>query len=99
MITNHLHFLHHFQIPVFISQSLAERLVLYQYPLEQGGLNTDNSNVIQCNIKQNPHEVMLELERNTDSTNYSVSRGQQIAINVDGKDAATKNPEDVMFPT
>lgn len=87
-----------FQIPVFISQSLAENLVLYQYPLEKGGLNTQNSNVIQCSIKQNPHEIMLELERNTESANYCMSRGEQIAINVDGKDAASKKPEDVTFP-
>lgn len=84
---------------MYISQSLAHNLVLYQYPLEQGGLNSSNSNVIQCNIKQNPHEVMLELERNINSANFCHSRGEQIAINVDGKDTTNKNPQDIIFPT
>ncbi|EEB16595.1 DNA-directed RNA polymerases III 80 kDa polypeptide, putative [Pediculus humanus corporis] len=86
------------EIPVFLSQTLAEKLVVYQYPLEHNGLNTDNSNVIKCSIKQNPHEVMLELEKNTSSPNYSMSKAEQIAIKVDGRDTINKNPEEVTFP-
>ena len=83
---------------MFLSQTLAEKLVVYQYPLEHNGLNTDNSNVIKCSIKQNPHEVMLELEKNTSSPNYSMSKAEQIAIKVDGRDTINKNPEEVTFP-
>ncbi|KAL0278358.1 UNVERIFIED_CONTAM: hypothetical protein PYX00_000196 [Menopon gallinae] len=86
------------EIPVFLSQTLSKGLVVYQFPYGDGGLNPSNSNVIQCSIKENPHEIMLELERNTNSVNYSLARGEQIAINVDGRDALSKNPEDVTFP-
>ncbi|KAK6624156.1 hypothetical protein RUM44_011014 [Polyplax serrata] len=86
------------EIPMYLSQALAEKLVLYQYPLEHTGLNTENSNVIQCSIKQNPHEIMLDLEKNTNSANYSIAKGEQFAINVDGTDTINKNPEEIMFP-
>lgn len=83
---------------MFLSQTLANKLVLYQYPLEHNGLNPENSNVIQCSIKENPHEVMLELEKNIHSANYTIAKGEQFAINVDGKDTFNKNPEEIMFP-
>lgn len=54
--------------------------------------------MIQCSIKENPHEIMLELERSTNNANFSLARGEQIAINVDGRDALTRNSDDITFP-
>jgi len=38
-------------------------------------------------------EVMFDLERDTSSSNYNFSKGEQLAINADGN-----KEEDVMFP-
>lgn len=80
------------QIPVFISQNLAKKLILYQYPLEDS-LRPETANVVECSVKED-FEVMMDLERDTNSTNYNVSKGEQMALNADG----SKSLEDAMFP-
>ena len=43
--------------------------------------------------------MKLKLNLNTSNPNYDTSKGEQIAINVDGSDAASKIAADKTFPS
>ena len=82
-----------FQIPIFISQELRSNLMIYQYPLEDA-LHPDNATVLDCSMKDDK-EVTFDLEREVESRNYNSSKGEQMAINVDGN---LKPGEEVTYP-
>jgi len=47
-------------------------------------MTLDNVDHLACRIKPTQKKVELELKINTRSQNYAKSKGEQIAINVDG---------------
>lgn len=76
------------EIPVYLSRTLAEKLFLFQYPIRKSSIGYDSANVIQSCIKPIHQEVKLELELDTSNPNYDTSKGEQIALNVDGMSKA-----------
>ncbi|XP_069692182.1 DNA-directed RNA polymerase III subunit RPC5 [Periplaneta americana] len=84
------------EIPVYLSKLLAEKLFLFQFPVRPSHVSYDDTKVIQSCIKPQHQEVKLELELDTQSSNYDTGRGEQIAWNVDGKKEDRK-AEDKFF--
>merc|ERR1719400_266481 len=70
------------EIPVFLSRSIS-KLYLFQYPVRPASIPYDDV-VSQARIKPVNKQVELELRMDTSSANYSRSKGEQIALNVDG---------------
>lgn len=72
------------EIDVYLAKSMTKKLYLFQYPIRPAGMTYDDTTVLASRIKPNQKKVELELAVNTSSSNYSYSKGQQIALNVDG---------------
>lgn len=73
-----------FQIDVFLSKSLSDSLYLLQYPIRPAHLNYDKIEHLAARIKPDQKKVEFELSVNTSSSYYAKSKGEQIALNVDG---------------
>uniref|UniRef100_A0A8C5DYS4 DNA-directed RNA polymerase III subunit RPC5 C-terminal domain-containing protein n=1 Tax=Gouania willdenowi TaxID=441366 RepID=A0A8C5DYS4_GOUWI len=73
-----------FQIDVYLAKSLADKLFLFQYPVRPSTMNYDDINHLAAKIKPKQQRVELEMTVNTMSPNYCRSKGEQIALNVDG---------------
>lgn len=73
-----------FQIPVFLSKTLADKLFIFQYPVRPSGEGYDNTTFLKTSIKPENQEVLIEVAIDTHSVNYDQSKGEQIAINADG---------------
>ncbi|KAK3600874.1 hypothetical protein CHS0354_019221 [Potamilus streckersoni] len=72
------------EIDVFLSRSLAENLYLLQYPVRPSHMTYDSVEHLSTRVKPNQKKVELELALNTNSPHYAKSKGEQIALNVDG---------------
>jgi len=71
------------EIPVYLSKSIP-KLYLFQYPVRPAILPYDKVEVSRARVKPVNKQVELELRMDTASPNYSRSKGEQIALNVDG---------------
>lgn len=72
------------EVDVFLSKQLAEHLYLFQYPVRPAHMPYDDVCHLAARIKPEQQRVELELSVNTNSVNYAKSKGEQIALNVDG---------------
>ncbi|XP_068610557.1 DNA-directed RNA polymerase III subunit RPC5 [Brachionichthys hirsutus] len=72
------------EVDVFLAKSLADKLYLFQYPVRPSTMTYDDVNHMGAKIKPKQQRVELELAVNTTSPNYCRSKGEQIALNVDG---------------
>ncbi|XP_075231012.1 RNA polymerase III subunit E isoform X2 [Lycorma delicatula] len=72
------------EVPVYLSHDLADHLFIYQYPVRPANNSFDNANIIKCSIKPEHQEVSMEFAMDTQTNNYDISHGEQIALNVDG---------------
>ncbi|XP_038065974.1 DNA-directed RNA polymerase III subunit RPC5-like isoform X2 [Patiria miniata] len=72
------------EVDVYLSKSLAENLYLFQYPVRPSGMPYDDFEHLAARIKPKQKLVEIELGLETSNPNYDRSRGEQIAINVDG---------------
>ncbi len=73
------------EIDVFLSKQLAENLYLFQYPVRPAHMTYDNNTHLAARIKPGQQKVELEMSLDTRSPNYARSKGEQIALNVDGE--------------
>lgn len=73
------------EIPVFLSQSLSDNLYVYQYPVKPFSRDWSTTHVVNAKVKPKNNIVRLEVELDTYSDTYCVSKGEQIAINTDGQ--------------
>ncbi|KAK9508623.1 hypothetical protein O3M35_006144 [Rhynocoris fuscipes] len=78
------------EIPVYLTQDLAEKLFIYQYPVHPASLNSQKNTVIKSQIKPELQEVILDIGLDTSSVNYDKSHGEQIASIID-KDKTSQN--------
>jgi len=74
------------EIPVFIAKSLQNNLYLFQYPVRPAHMSYDTSTVVQSRVRPGNQQVELSLALNADGPNFDVSKGEQMALNVDGCD-------------
>ncbi|XP_015237030.1 PREDICTED: DNA-directed RNA polymerase III subunit RPC5 [Cyprinodon variegatus] len=72
------------EIDVYLSKSLADKLYLLQYPVRPSSMTYDDVNHLSAKIKPKQQRLELEMAINTMSPNYCRSKGEQIALNVDG---------------
>jgi len=85
------------EIPVYLSKSL--NCYVLQYPVRPATMPYDNVEVEDAQIRPVGQQLKLKLNLNTSNPNYDTSKGEQIAINVDGSDAASKIAADKTFPS
>lgn len=88
------------EIPVFLAKSLANQLFLIQYPVRPRNVPYDasTSSVISSRFKREHQQVELTLALNTNCANYDKSKGEQIALNVDGNGDKQNEDEVKTFP-
>ncbi|XP_069580411.1 DNA-directed RNA polymerase III subunit RPC5 [Brachyistius frenatus] len=72
------------EIDVYLAKSLADKLYLFQYPVRPATMTYDDVNHLAAKIKPKQQRVELEMAMDTMSPNYCRSKGEQIALNVDG---------------
>lgn len=72
------------EIDVYLAKSLADKLYLFQYPVRPSTMTYDDVNHLSAKIKPKQQRVELEMAIDTMSPNYCRSKGEQIALNVDG---------------
>ncbi|CAF92192.1 unnamed protein product, partial [Tetraodon nigroviridis] len=71
-------------IDVYLAKSLADKLYLFQYPVRPSSMTYDDVSHLSARIKPKQQRVELEMAINAMSPNYCCSKGEQIALNVDG---------------
>lgn len=71
------------EIPVYLSKTIP-KLYLFQYPVRPATMPYDEVEVTRSRVKPVNKQVELELKMDTACPNYSRSKGEQIALNVDG---------------
>ncbi|XP_024140784.1 DNA-directed RNA polymerase III subunit RPC5 [Oryzias melastigma] len=72
------------EIDVYLAKSLADKLYLFQYPVRPAIMTYDNVNHLAAKIKPKQQRVEVDVSMDTMSPNYCRSKGEQIALNVDG---------------
>ncbi|XP_068100722.1 DNA-directed RNA polymerase III subunit RPC5 isoform X1 [Hyperolius riggenbachi] len=72
------------EMDVFLAKSLAEKLYLFQYPVRPASMTYDGVPHLAARIKPKQQKVEMDMAINTGSPNYCRSKGEQIALNVDG---------------
>ncbi|XP_064317804.1 DNA-directed RNA polymerase III subunit RPC5 [Phalacrocorax carbo] len=72
------------EIDVFLARSLLEKLYLFQYPIRPASMTYDDVTHLSVKIKPKQQKVELEMAIDTLNPNYCRSKGEQIALNVDG---------------
>ncbi|XP_054848784.1 DNA-directed RNA polymerase III subunit RPC5 [Eublepharis macularius] len=72
------------EIDVHLAKSLSEKLYLFQYPIRPASMTYDDVTHLSAKIKPKQQKVELELAIDTLNPNYCRSKGEQIALNVDG---------------
>uniref|UniRef100_A0A1A7WX30 Polymerase (RNA) III (DNA directed) polypeptide E n=1 Tax=Iconisemion striatum TaxID=60296 RepID=A0A1A7WX30_9TELE len=72
------------EIDVYLAKSLADKLYLLQYPVRPAMMTYGDVNHLAAKIKPKQQRLELEVAINTTSPNYCRSKGEQIALNVDG---------------
>eukprot|EP00066_Takifugu_rubripes_P010721 XP_003978772.1 PREDICTED: DNA-directed RNA polymerase III subunit RPC5 [Takifugu rubripes] len=72
------------EIDVYLAKSLADKLYLFQYPVRPSSMTYDDVNHLSAKIKPKQQRVELEMAIDATSPNYCRSKGEQIALNVDG---------------
>ncbi|XP_063790526.1 DNA-directed RNA polymerase III subunit RPC5 [Pseudophryne corroboree] len=72
------------ELDVFLAKSLADKLYLFQYPVRPASMTYDGVPHLSARIKPKLQKVEIDMAINTGSPNYCRSKGEQIALNVDG---------------
>ncbi|XP_025032052.1 DNA-directed RNA polymerase III subunit RPC5 [Python bivittatus] len=72
------------EIDVYLAKSLSEKLYLFQYPIRPASMTYDDVTHLSAKIKPKQQKVELEMAIDTSNSNYCRSKGEQIALNVDG---------------
>ncbi|KAJ7361996.1 DNA-directed RNA polymerase III subunit RPC5 [Desmophyllum pertusum] len=85
------------EVDVYLAQTLANNLYLFQYPVRPADITYDNVPHIGARIKPEQQKVELELSINTSSANYYAPRGEQIAHDVDGPTPSSASEEKDSF--
>lgn len=69
---------------MYLAKSLAEKLYLFQYPVRPASMTYDDIPHLSAKIKPKQQKVEIEMAIDTLNPNYCRSKGEQIALNVDG---------------
>lgn len=72
------------EIDVYLAKSLSEKLFLFQYPIRPAAMTYNDMTHLSAKIKPKQQKVELEMAIDATNPNYCRSKGEQIALNVDG---------------
>lgn len=72
------------EMDVFLSKELAENLFLFQYPVRPANKPYTNSHYLSARMKPKQRKVEMSIALDTAASCYARSKGEQIALNVDG---------------
>ncbi|XP_068631903.1 DNA-directed RNA polymerase III subunit RPC5 [Battus philenor] len=72
------------EIPVYLSQALAENFYIFQYPVRPANRDWKDVQVKNASVKPKNQIVRMEVCLDTYSDKYCSSKGEQIALNTDG---------------
>ena len=78
------------EVDVFLSKQLSDYLYLFQFPVRPASLAYDDVSHLTARIKPKQQRVEMEVSVNIHSPNYSKSKGEQIALNVDGTNLSSQ---------
>ncbi|MBN3277763.1 RPC5 polymerase, partial [Polyodon spathula] len=78
-------------IDVYLAKSLADKLYLFQYPIRPAAMTYDDVTHLSAKIKPKQQKVEVEMAIDSMSPNYCRSKGEQIALNVDGTTTEESN--------
>ncbi|XP_037074627.1 DNA-directed RNA polymerase III subunit RPC5-like [Pollicipes pollicipes] len=84
------------EMPVYLSKGLQEKLWVLQYPVRPAHMTYDHAHFLEAKLKPEQHQLKLSLEINTASASYETSKGEQIALNVDGT-RLTRDHNDLFY--
>lgn len=73
------------EIDVFLSKNLENKIYILQYPIRPQSKTYDDSNFLSAKIKPKVNKVELDIGLDTYNDNYSKVKGEQYALNIDGK--------------
>ncbi|KAK1162850.1 DNA-directed RNA polymerase III subunit RPC5-like [Acipenser oxyrinchus oxyrinchus] len=79
------------EIDVYLAKSLADKLYLFQYPVRPAAMTYDDVTHLSAKIKPKQQTVEVEMAIDSMSPNYCRSKGEQIALNVDGTTTEESN--------
>ena len=65
----------------------------FQYPVRPCRMSYDTSTVLSARVKPKQKKGEGTMAMNTQCTNFDTSKAKQIALNVDGSDAAERSQE------
>ncbi|CAN8002790.1 unnamed protein product, partial [Ixodes hexagonus] len=81
-----------FQLDVYISKALADRLYLLQYPLRPANQAYDEEHCLEARVKPRQQKAGLEFSLNTHDPSYDHVRGEQFAANANSGSDQGKEP-------
>ncbi|KAF0302359.1 DNA-directed RNA polymerase III subunit RPC5 [Amphibalanus amphitrite] len=84
------------EMPVFLSKGLQDKLWVLQYPVRPAHMTYDHAHFLEAQMKPTQHQLQLSLEVDTNSSSYDSSKGEQIALNVDGS-RLTRDQNDLYY--
>ncbi|CAF0804064.1 unnamed protein product [Brachionus calyciflorus] len=73
------------EIDVYLSKSLDNKIYILQYPIRPQDRTYLNSKFLTAKLKPKLNKAEIEVELDTTNDNYSKVKGEQYALNVDGK--------------
>lgn len=78
------------EIDVYLNKSLDNKIYILQYPIRPQDKNIEDSSFLSAKIKPKINKVELDIGLDTQNENYSKVKGEQFALNVDGKQIVQK---------
>ncbi|XP_071552777.1 DNA-directed RNA polymerase III subunit RPC5 isoform X2 [Panulirus ornatus] len=85
------------EIPVYLAKTLAEQLYVLQYPVRPHSHTYDDSTILKTNVRPRSGQIEMELGLRTRGPTYDRSKGEQIALNVDGAFRDKRDSEDNFY--
>ncbi|KAK7019780.1 DNA-directed RNA polymerase III subunit RPC5, partial [Halocaridina rubra] len=85
------------EIPVYLSKTLAQQLYVLQYPVRPLSHTYDESTIIKTKVRPRSGQIEMELGLRTRGPTYDKSKGEQIALNVDGAFRDKRDSEDNFY--
>jgi len=85
------------EIPVYLTKTLTDQLYVFQYPVRPHSHSYDDETILKSNIRPRSGQVEIELGLRTRGQTYDKSKGEQIALNVDGAYRDKRDSEDNFY--
>lgn len=85
------------EIPVYLAKTLAQQLFVLQYPVRPHAHTYDESTILKTKIRPRSGQIEMELGLRTRGPTYDKSKGEQIALNVDGAFRDKRDSEDNFY--